>query len=86
MRFCWPKFHCAHLFGENGYETNIDMNLSIISMGLLGVKAEMKVPIIFEQHAELLVSLNLLTEFPILLFSKAKCFQNPDLICGLFVT
>lgn len=40
MLFCRPKFHCVDLYGESGYKGDIDINLSSISMGLLGVEAE----------------------------------------------
>lgn len=40
MCFYRPKFHCVDLYGDNAYKTDIDINLSIVSMGLLGVKAE----------------------------------------------
>lgn len=40
MRCCRPKFHCVDLYGEYGYKSDIDINLSSMSMGLLGVEAE----------------------------------------------
>lgn len=40
MCFCRPKFHCVDLYGECGYKSDIDINLSRISTGLLGGKTE----------------------------------------------
>lgn len=38
--FLQAKIPLCRFDGDNGYKTDVDINLSIISMGLLGVKAE----------------------------------------------
>lgn len=40
MHFFRPEFHCLDLHEHNGYKTDIDINLSNMSMGLPGVEAE----------------------------------------------